>query len=548
VSLTACGESTTGSVSVASITLSPEDTTIEVGDAAFLDATVRDADGIELTDRTISWSNSNPGIAELDTFYMYAHGVPVEGMAPGHATITATCEGKSATAEITVVEPAPVASITVSPEEATIGICATIELTATPRDADGNPLSREVSWSSSDTAVLKLTTGTTYTRMVEGIAEGSATITATAEGKNATAEITVEIVPSPGHTKWCTLLSEEYWSYGAPAIADDGTLYIGSHSTLFAVDAAGTVKWSVATEHKIYASPAIGPDGTVYIGNEGGHLLAVNPDGTTKWDRQVAPGYALDSSPAVSSDGTVYIGADAGRFTAVGPDGTTLWTFWAGEDIDSSPAIGSDGTIYVGSADGKLYAINPDGSKKWEFAGDGFVDSSPAIDSDGTVYVGSTEGYLYALNSDGTLKWEFVIEFEPVTSSPAIGLDGTIYVGSEFGMLYAINPDGSERWAYEAGLWVFSSPAIGSDGTIYLGTPGVQHGYAALLAIRPDGTKKWDLPGLFAITSPAIGSDGTIYASAHGKLFAITGGTAGLADSPWPKFRHDSKNSGNVAN
>ena len=47
-------------------------------------------------------------------------------------------------------------------------------------------------------------------------------------------------------------------------------------------------------------------------------------------------------------------------------------------------------------------------------------------------------------------------------------------------------------------------------------------------------------------SSPAIGSDGTIYVGSDlGKLHAIDTGTgAGLADSPWPKFRQDLQNNG----
>src|SRR6266568_8702445 len=67
--------------------------------------------------------------------------------AAGTANVTATSEGKSATAAITVT--IPVASLTVSPTAATIVVGGTQQLTATPLDANGNPLSgRTITWSS----------------------------------------------------------------------------------------------------------------------------------------------------------------------------------------------------------------------------------------------------------------------------------------------------------------------------------------------------------------------------------------------------------------
>lgn len=51
------------------------------------------------------------------------------------------------------------------------------------------------------------------------------------------------------------------------------------------------------------------------------------------------------------------------------------------------------------------------------------------------------------------------------------------------------------------------------------------------------------------VPPPAIGSDGTIYVgSEDNNLYAIEGSSGGLADSPWPMFRHDLRHTGNVAN
>jgi len=108
----------------------------------------------------------------------------------------------------------------------------------------------------------------------------------------------------------------------------------------------------------------------------------------------------------------------------------------------------------------------------------------------------------YLLIGDGILKWRFqtggVFEF----ISPAIGSDGTVYLGAGDGCLYTFNPDGTLKWRFQTGDMVSSSPAIGSDGTVYIGTR-------------------------------------------DGHLYAIQGSSP-LANSPWPKFRHDNQNTGRV--
>src|SRR5207247_8917351 len=81
-----------------------------------------------------------------------------------------------------------VASVTVTPRPATVGIGQTVQLTATPKDANGNVLTgRVVTWASNNTAVA--TVGSTG--LVSGVAQGQATITATSEGKTGTAAMTV---------------------------------------------------------------------------------------------------------------------------------------------------------------------------------------------------------------------------------------------------------------------------------------------------------------------------------------------------------------------
>jgi len=82
--------------------------------------------------------------------------------------------------------PAPVASVALAPATSSVLAGATVQLTATARDAAGNALSgRTITFASSNPSVA--TAGTSG--LVTTIAPGVATITATSEGQSATATI-----------------------------------------------------------------------------------------------------------------------------------------------------------------------------------------------------------------------------------------------------------------------------------------------------------------------------------------------------------------------
>src|SRR6266702_2485642 len=159
-------------VPVASVTVSPASATVAAGQSVQLTATPKDANGTPLSGRTVTWSSSNTTVASVNA------GGFVTSSAAGSATITAASEGKSGTAAITVTS-VPVASVTVSPAPASVPAGQTLQLTATPKDVNGNPLTgRTISWSSSNTSVATVSSS----GLVSGVVAGSATITATSEG------------------------------------------------------------------------------------------------------------------------------------------------------------------------------------------------------------------------------------------------------------------------------------------------------------------------------------------------------------------------------
>jgi uncharacterized protein YjdB len=172
---------TVTAVPVATVTVAPPTLSLQVGQTGTLAATTRDAANNVLTGRTVTWASSNTGVATV------APNGTVTAAAPGTATITATSEGKSGTATVTVTA-IPVASVTVAPTTANLTIGGTQQITATPRDAQGNALTgRTVTWQSANTAVATVT----QSGLITAAGVGSTNVTATSEGKVGTVAVTV---------------------------------------------------------------------------------------------------------------------------------------------------------------------------------------------------------------------------------------------------------------------------------------------------------------------------------------------------------------------
>jgi uncharacterized protein YjdB len=83
-------------VPVASVVISPTEVTIDVAETVQLNVATLDAEGNELTERVVDWASSDLDIATVSETGL------VTGVAEGTVTITATSEGLSGSAAITV--------------------------------------------------------------------------------------------------------------------------------------------------------------------------------------------------------------------------------------------------------------------------------------------------------------------------------------------------------------------------------------------------------------------------------------------------------------
>ncbi len=250
------------------------------------------------------------------------------------------------------------------------------------------------------------------------------------------------------------------------------TTVLLQHSVAFAT----TNGWplSLGANVKIMSSPAIASDGTIYVGtadSDSNNLFAISPNGSKKWECPITG--SICSSPAIGADGTIYVGSTDKSFYAITPDGKQKWAFPTGDSIYSSPAIAADGTIYVGSNDGNLYAISPSGKEKWSFEFGKWVtiNNSAVVTKDGTIIIAAANK-LRALNSKGEEKWRIFDGGNSMFTSAAVASDGTLYISQGY-KLYAVdskNPQEDPVLIAETEDFIRSSPTISSDGTVYFGS------------------------------------------------------------------------------
>ena len=156
---------------------------LKVGASAQLTATVKPDNA---TNKTVSWDSSDNSVAKVSDG-------KVTALKAGTATITATAGDISSSITVTVANvPVPVSSVSVSGDgvrdgKLSLKAGASVQLTASVKPDDATD--RKVAWTSSDSSVANVM-GTGV--VTAGSKAGKATIKATAGGKSASVEVTVE--------------------------------------------------------------------------------------------------------------------------------------------------------------------------------------------------------------------------------------------------------------------------------------------------------------------------------------------------------------------
>ncbi len=305
---------------------------LETGATANLIATVEPAGAVG----SVSWSSTNDVVASV------ADGV-VTAKSAGSATITAKISTFSATCTVTVTDPyVKVTSVTLDKTSLDLVEGDAAQLTATV--APDNATDKAVTWKSSDTKVATVSAS----GEVVAVAEGKATITATAGDASASCEVAVakkviavesislnetalELTEGETATLTATVLPENAtdktvtWTSDTPAVATvaDGVVTAVAEGTAKITAKAGdaSVLCTVTVKKKVIAVEGVTLDKTT---------LDLTVGGTATLTATVKPDNATDKTVTWSCDNTAVATVADGVVTAVA-EGTAKVTAHAGE-------------------------------------------------------------------------------------------------------------------------------------------------------------------------------------------------------------------------
>ena len=186
---------TVTAVTLTSIEITPAKPSIVLGATQQFTATGTYSDSTtqDIT-ASVTWSSSDTATATISN----ASGNEglAEGMAPGSVTITATDPVSNISSDATLtISAATLTSIEISPFNPSIALGTTQQFTATGiySDASTQDITASVAWSSSDTAVATIGNTSVNKGLVDGLAPGNATITATDLASNISSDTTLTV-------------------------------------------------------------------------------------------------------------------------------------------------------------------------------------------------------------------------------------------------------------------------------------------------------------------------------------------------------------------
>lgn len=278
--------------------------------------------------------------------------------------------------------------------------------------------------------------------------------------------------------------------------------------------------------------PVVTPDGTVYLimknplpkTENADHLrLIAIKDGKEKWHYDAAFGTLKKPQVLVGGDGTVYLAAGKevkggisrkkkleSCLIALNPDGTEKFTRQVDDGwvrySDSCLSEGKDGSIYAihGELEHQVSAFTPGGKEKWhrdietlpglekQFS----ISHAPTFDRHGNlllvVNVFGPKSYLAMLDRKGNIGWSKTFN-QFINTKPQMGADGKIYAMDHTRNLHILDEDGKTLETYNLRkTGEGAEPGSGHEGNFTFGENGELYinAITRLLAFQPD-LSKW---------------------------------------------------------
>ncbi|MBB3061129.1 Ig-like domain-containing protein, partial [Microbulbifer rhizosphaerae] len=164
---------------------------------------------------------------------------------------------------------------------------------------------------------------------------------------------------------------------------------------------------------QIDSAPAVAVDGTIYVGS-GNNVYALNPeDGTVISGWPYATGDLVKATPVVDSvNDNIYVGSLDDNLYALTPLGLEQWRLKTGGDLVASAVLDENRILYQGSMDGVLYAVQAqNGAIQWTYPAGAGIAETPVLAGNGTLYFTTVDSsQVYALGrgilGPDQLAWE----------------------------------------------------------------------------------------------------------------------------------------------
>ena len=325
-----------GPVAVESVTVSPQNLELKVGETATLTARIQPSNA----QGTLSWTSSNTAVASV------ANGT-VTAVAAGSATITASAGGKSASCQVTVKATQTVVeveSVTLDRHELTLKEGETNRLVATV--SPSNATDKTISWATSNPAIVSVD----KEGNVKGVAVGTATVAASHGNLSDACKITVTAsavpVTSISLDKTILALAEQdtyqltatvkpdnatdktvTWSTANAAIAtvsDNGLVTAAAEGTTTITAKAGdkTATCTVTVSKKVIPVTSVTLNKT---------SLALTEQETFQLSATVSPDNATDKTVTWSSSNTAVATVSSNGLVTAVQEGSATITAKAGD-------------------------------------------------------------------------------------------------------------------------------------------------------------------------------------------------------------------------
>jgi hypothetical protein len=290
---------------------------------------------------------------------------------------------------------------------------------------------------------------------------------------------------SQGVVKWRFQVSGQYVLH-PPAVGPDGGVVVASSTgDVYSLTTAGALRWVVPSVGGS-GGPSIGADGTVYVASMS-TVTAIAADGSIKWSfTEPSFGQGVIAGPTVGPDGNIYAISDLGGLGAfaLSPAGELLWsnpgnpTFAENGQLGAEIMFGS-GRFYAafderGAALSTMFGLSLGGAQQWASAIGGSDDPfmqqqrQPATGLDGSLYLTAMGGGNgWGLNrvdpGSGNVLWNYSPFPSNGMSAPSVGPDGSVYFARSLSYLESVTPAGQSRWTFSDGS-IIDHPAVSPDG------------------------------------------------------------------------------------